>query len=176
MKDASNGSTNTYVTDKAPSVAGRPRLNRAKLTRNASGLNERGWATEMPEVRLRETNSAAIGVGVGRRSGDRIVERGRWMVIEARDAEKEEKKKRKKICSAVLIQTKYCSLIGIVLRNNLVTFDVPNLCINYQMFDLMLLNLILNTKLWLLKFIKKMMLPNKIKSRHNEEINSRVTV
>lgn len=93
----------------------------------------------MPEVRLRETNGAAIGVGVGRRSGDRVVERGRWMVIEARDAEKEEKKERKKICS--------CSLIGIVLRNNLVTFDVRNLCINYQMFDLMLLNLILNTKL-----------------------------
>lgn len=101
----------------------------------------------MPEVRLRETNSAAIGVGVGQRSGDRVVERGRWMVILMRDGKREEKKQRKKICSAVLIQTKYCSLIKIVLRKNLVTFGVRNLCTNYQMFDLMLLNLILNTKL-----------------------------
>lgn len=42
-------------------------------TRNTSGLNERGWATEMAEVGQRETASAALGVGVGWLSGARVV-------------------------------------------------------------------------------------------------------
>ena len=42
-------------------------------TRNTSGLNERGWATETAEVGQRETASAALGVGVGWLSGARVV-------------------------------------------------------------------------------------------------------
>ena len=59
-------------------MAGRPRLNRAKSARNASSLNERGRATEMPEPRQTGTNAAAVRVGVGMaRERQREWERGR---------------------------------------------------------------------------------------------------
>lgn len=42
-------------------------------TRDTSGLNERGWATETGEAGERETAGAAPGVGVGWLSGARVV-------------------------------------------------------------------------------------------------------
>lgn len=57
----SDGSTSTRVIDKARSVAGRPQLNRAKSTRDASGLNERDQGTKRAEVGRKRRRIPGVG-------------------------------------------------------------------------------------------------------------------